>query len=82
MSEKPWWWPEITDAEWIARIRSDYPEDTEDLDDDTIREEYADGRKYAVTWDHIGDAYGDWERLADAFLALLSEREKGGDDGE
>lgn len=27
------------------------------------------GRKYRVLWDHIGDAYGDYEPLADAYLA-------------
>lgn len=71
--EKPWWFPELTDAAWVARIRADYPEDTQGLDDDTVRDEYADGMKYADTWDHLGDARGSYEPLADAYLALLAE---------
>ena len=65
---KPWWWPTLTDDAWLARIRKDYPEHAH-WDDDTLREHFADGRKYAVTWDHVGDAYAEYEELADAFLA-------------
>lgn len=69
--DKLWWFPVLTDAEWCARIRQDYPEDAAELDDDEIREQYADGWKYADTWDHLGDAREDYERLADAYLELL-----------
>lgn len=68
MSKKPYWWPELTDAAWLARIRGDY-EEAADMSDDEIRDYYAEGCKYADTWDHVGDARGDWEKLADAFFA-------------
>ena len=70
--EKPYWFPELTDDAWLARIREDYPEDTAGMDDDSIREEYAHGRKYADVWDHLGDARDAYEKLADAYLELLS----------
>lgn len=75
-TEKPWWYPELTDAAWIARIRADYPEDAEGMDDEEIREKYADGCKYADTWDNLGDARTQFEKLADAYLALLAEKDK------
>jgi hypothetical protein len=71
MTEKPHWFPQATDAAWCARIREEYPEETEGMDDDSIREEFADGWKYADTWDHLGDAREAYEELADAYLALL-----------
>lgn len=74
--DKPWWIPELTDAAWCARIREDYPEDAADSDDDTIRDEYADGWKYADTWDHLGDAREQFEQLADAYFALTAELAK------
>ena len=66
MDKKPWWWPERTDAAWCDRIRHEYDEA---MCDDDIREKYANGRKYAVLWDHVGDAYDQFERLADHTLA-------------
>ena len=43
------------------------------MDDDSIREEYANGGwKYADTWDHLRDAREAYEKLADAYLELLS----------
>lgn len=69
---EPYWYPERTDDAWLARIREDYPERS-DWDDESLREYFADGQKYATTWDHIGDAYNDYEPLADAFLNLKSE---------
>lgn len=70
MSERPWWWPERTDAEWCARVREDYPEDVRpEWTDEEVRDVYADGRKYQTLWDHTGDAYEQFEKLADAFLA-------------
>ena len=71
-SEKPWWFPELTGATWCARIRADYPDDAGSMTDDEIRDEYADGNKYADTWDHVGDAREQFEALADAYIALLS----------
>jgi hypothetical protein len=65
--KQPWWVPVPTDANWLARIRSDYPDHAEDSDDE-LREHFAHGRKYAVLWDHVGDAYADFQPLADAFF--------------
>ena len=73
MDEKPWWFPTLTNDEWIARVRADYPDDTRKMDDDDIRERYADGWKYADTWDHLGDARAGYEKLADAYLELLAK---------
>ncbi len=64
-----WWEPVLTDEAWCARVRADYAR-ASSMTDDEIRREYADGQKYAVTWDNTGDAYDQFERLADAYLAL------------
>jgi broad specificity phosphatase PhoE len=74
---RPDWFPVLTDDKWVAEIREEYPEDTEGMTDDEIREEYANGCKYADLWDHLGDARYDYQMLADAYLELLAEREKG-----
>lgn len=62
----PWWWPKPTDAAWCAQKRHDY--DEPGLSDEEIRERFAYGRKYAVTWDHVGDAYDEFEQLADFLM--------------
>lgn len=70
MSDKtPYWYPRLTNTEWCDRIRKDYPKAAL-WDDETIRDEYANGWKYADMWDHLGDARGDYEKLADAYLSL------------
>lgn len=71
-TEKPWWLPTETNTEWIDRIRKDYPDSAGPLSDEAVRAIYAEGRKYAVTWDHFGDAYDEYEQLADAYLTLLN----------
>lgn len=71
-----WWEPVLTDAVWIASVRADYPEDCAGLEDEEVRERYADGQKYQTTWDHLGDAREEYEPLADAFLALRAENER------
>ena len=68
-NEKPWWYPKLTNSAWCNEKRRDYPSNAH-LSDDELRDKYADGRKYQVTWDHVGDAYDDWEKLADAYLAM------------
>lgn len=74
MTEKPYWWPELADDEWRARMRADYPEETAGMDDDEINDHYNEwGGKYVDTWDHLGDARSEYERLADAFLKLVAE---------
>jgi hypothetical protein len=70
-NDRPYWFPTLTDAAWIARVRADYPEDTEGMGDDWVRDTYAEGWKYADTWDHLGDARHYYEKLADAYLDLM-----------
>ena len=69
--EKPWWFPRVVDQEYFDELREDYPDKAhwtnEELDD--YFNEY--GRKYSITWDHVGDAYEEYEELADAYLKLL-----------
>ena len=67
MSE--WWEPEPTDDAWLKRIRDDYPDNANESDH-WLRDYYAEGRRYAVTWDHLGDAYAEYEELADAYRKL------------
>lgn len=71
--EKPWWYPKLCDSRYFARLRDDYPEHAHWSDDDLL-EHYNDGRKYSVAWDHLGDAYPEYEELADAFLALVEKQ--------
>lgn len=70
---KPYWFPQLTDDNWVSSIRVQYPDDTADLNDDEIRDIYADGCKYTntYTWDNLGDARDCYEKLADAYLSLL-----------
>jgi hypothetical protein len=72
MSDKPWWFPVLCDENYYKQLRDDYPESA-GMSDDELHEDYADGRKYAVTWDHTGDAYDEYEKLADAYIELLKE---------
>lgn len=74
-TEHPWWFPQLADAEWVARIRKDYPEQTTGMSDDWVRDAYSDGWKYVDTWDHLGDARAGYEHLADAYLELLATRD-------
>lgn len=67
MNKESWCYPVICDAAYFARLRDDYPENAY-MDDDGLHEYYNDGRKYSITWDHIGDAYEEYEPLADAFF--------------
>jgi hypothetical protein len=70
--EKPWWFPVLADETWIARLRIDYPDETEGLSDEDVSDKYSDGWKYTDTWDHLGDAREEHEKLADAYLELLA----------
>lgn len=77
MSEKPYWWPELADDAWRARLRDDYPEETADWSDEKLDDYYNEhGWKYVDTWDHLGDAREEYEKLADAFLKLCAETGK------
>ena len=81
VKQRPWWFPVRTDAAWCEHVRKDLPEDTEGLSDEAIRDLYADGRKYDAMRDHLGDAYGEYKELADAYLNLLAWTEARGDRG-
>lgn len=70
--EQERWFPQLVDDAYLARLRKDYPENAH-LDDDALRSEYGCESKYGVTWDHIGDAYDEYEPLADAYLELRDE---------
>ena len=70
-NKKPYWFPELCDAAYCKRLREDYPDDAADMSDEELIEHYNAGAKYSTTWDDIGDAYEEYEPLADAFLDLL-----------
>lgn len=72
-TKKPWWWPQLTDAAWCAQLREEGYEGTADATDEELREDFADGNKYSTTWDHTGDAYEQFEALADAFFEQQRE---------
>ena len=72
MSNNPWWYPEPFNAEYAQRLREDYPENAH-MSDDDLWEYYCDSRKYPVTWDHVGDAYDEYEPLVDAYFSLRAE---------
>jgi len=74
MSEKKeWWFPVLCDEEHFARLREDYPENAH-ITDEELHDHYDHGKKYSTAWDHVGDAYVEYEELADAYLALLAEK--------
>ncbi|NNW55473.1 MULTISPECIES: hypothetical protein [unclassified Roseobacter] len=73
MTNKPWWWPQRVDQEWLQRLRQDYP-DKADWSDDSLIDYFNDGRmKFSDTWDHLGDARDEYEKLASAFLDLVEK---------
>jgi len=78
MSNKPWWEPQLVDADYVKQLRKDYPEYA-DMDDEELKEHFEVGdQKYATTWDHIGDAYAEFEPLADAYFKMKAILEKSG----
>lgn len=81
MAEKPYWFPTLVDKPYFDQLRKDYP-DNAHMSDEELHEYYANGAKYSTTWDHIGDAYEDFEPLADAFLTLLDACKAALDVGE
>lgn len=66
MSNKPWWWPQITDAEWCREQRSDYPELAHKTDE-WLRFYFTEDHrvKFYWTWDHLGDAKEQVEKMAE-----------------
>lgn len=69
-NEEQWWFPKKTDEQWMEQIRKDYPENA-DWSDESLRDHYANGRKYENTWDHVGDAADEHEKLADSYLDAI-----------
>jgi hypothetical protein len=71
--------PTLTDAAYVARLRKDYPERCDGKGDEEVLAYYNPaGHKYVecTLWDHLGDAAYDYERLADAYLALRAQSGK------
>ena len=64
----------VTDSEWCEQMREDYPDKAE-WSDDELRDYFDEGSKYSTTWDHIGDAYNQYEPLADSYLEILAALE-------
>ena len=75
--ESEWWFPRKADAAWVAEIRDEDPDETAGMDDEDVIDKYAYGRRYVVTWDHLGDAYDQYEALVDEYIALLEIVRKG-----
>lgn len=67
MTDKPHWEPVLADAEYAEHLREDYADDAH-MSDDEILDKYCDGKKYVILWDHLGDAYSDYEKVADDYL--------------
>lgn len=76
MCEKPYWHPLQRQQEFINEMKIDYPEDAHLSDDEIMKKHEEFGRKYSVCWDHIGDAWNDYEPLADAFIELEEKYNK------
>ena len=74
-SERPWWYPTLVDDAYLKRLRQDYP-DYAHFDDDELRTRYECESKYATLWDDLGDAYDEYEPVADRMLELEKEVER------
>lgn len=75
MSDKPWWYPVRCDADWCKQTREYMPDETRGMSDEELVEEYNEGAKYQMLWDHVWDAYEQFEPLADAYLELKHRME-------
>jgi hypothetical protein len=67
--KKPYWFPILCNKEYFEQLRKDYPENAE-WSDEELHEYYNNSLKYQTLWDHIGDAYEDFEPLADMYLKM------------
>ncbi len=77
MQDKPSWWPRIIDTAHIARLREDYPE--ANMTDEGLLDYFEEGKRlgqFSTRWDHVGEAYDDYEKLARAFLQVVQETGK------
>lgn len=74
--------PTPAGADYIKRLREDYPEKCDGKSDEWVMDHYnPSGFKYVecTLWDHIGDAASDFERLADMYWALRASSGKSGE---
>jgi hypothetical protein len=69
--KRPWWWPQRVDDAYLSRLRKDYPEEAH-LTDGELLAHFECEDKYAHLWDHLGDAYEQFEPVADLMLKLLA----------
>lgn len=74
--KKEWWYPEKVDDKYIARLRADYPERAHLSNEELLEYFEVNDNKYAVTWDHLGDAYPEYEELADAYFEVVAQLEE------
>lgn len=73
LDKKEWWFPALYNEEYFSMLREEYP-DMAHMTNEELHDHYGHGRKYVITWDHVGDAYVEYEALADAYLKLLAEK--------
>lgn len=69
-TKKEWWYPKLIDSDYVKKLREDYPDGTQGLDDEMALEKFDNSQKYSTLWDHVGEAYEQFEPLADAYLEL------------
>lgn len=44
-NDRPWWFPEIIDDAYFARLREEHPDRCEGLDNDALHDKFEKGRK-------------------------------------
>ena len=78
--EAEYWEPVKIDENYITKLRKNYPEHADLSDEDLLWrmeiKRFGESQKYAVLWDHIGDAYEYYEPLADAYFRLREENKR------
>ena len=84
-TKTPSWWPKVIDDNRIKELREEYPATTARLSDEGVLDYYEEGKPkggFTTLWDHVGEAYEDYEKLATAFLRLVEETGKSPSDFE
>jgi len=67
MSKREWWYPQ-TKKEMADELREEYPEQKELSDQEILDQFDISDSKYATTWDNLGDAQEQFEKVADRML--------------
>jgi len=75
MSKRKWWYPQ-TKAEMVKELRELYSEHKELLDQEILDQFDISDSKYATTWDNLGDAQEQFEKVADRLLEQEKEIER------